>query len=529
MQEHGNSANQTSSSSPEQESQRSGKRPKTTHHNLNQHVLLPPATIGQPMQISLPSSNPRKRNKRKFEAKESGQSLIPLNESQDVAEELSSSAPATSPTVEAFVALEPGSVVWEMILNKLDIPDLASMALVNKSFNALAMFLINKRVEEEQKCLANNYWISLSRDQKTALNCILQDTALLNNLPTTTPHVIATWSCRYDKTTGKITLIRTKYDRESILVKPVITISSLSSNYNEKNFDLSKFLIKEDADKNSSKTQAADQIREEIGELAESRFNPNLFRHNSSFRYYIKKTTKTIFEVMKAGQHSINSPALNEVFISTSGQVVTVKEALKYLAEIKGGMREAIQYVRSPGRRFSHHVEKTKARLKAHYEALCSAVTNSRADTIVADVRGELLAAKIIPSLISRKNPWQLKLGYFSGGGTQGIDQIWVERDPLSGKVGKYIIVECKGSANAHYGETQNGTQMSLKWIVNSLRGLMTNRKEPRYKRLAEKILYSIFCDHYTRVEGITIKAKNPNEIIFDIMFHGSLKLVMET
>ncbi|ALI09283.1 hypothetical protein AO356_21540 [Pseudomonas fluorescens] len=68
---------------------------------------------------------------------------------------------------------------------------------------------------------------------------------------------------------------------------------------------------------------------------------------------------------------------------------------------------------------------------------------------------------------------YQLKIGKASSGRTNGIDQIWVKRNLQTGAVEEYLIVECKGSVDAHLGDASYGRQMSTRWVFYCLLGLL--------------------------------------------------------
>ena len=104
-----------------------------------------------------------------------------------------------------------------------------------------------------------------------------------------------------------------------------------------------------------------------------------------------------------------------------------------------------------------------------------------------------------------------MKMGKAANGGRpNGIDQIWVRRDPLTGDVQEYLVVEAKGSSGAVLGHPADGQQMSPRWLFARVLK-MAQGTDGRFvetgtnqNRMAAKILHAMFEDTRTiRVRGI--------------------------
>lgn len=117
--------------------------------------------------------------------------------------------------------------------------------------------------------------------------------------------------------------------------------------------------------------------------------------------------------------------------------------------------------------KFSVHDRKSGDRIQNHFQNL----ENSKAIHFASETRGEYAAAKLLITVLG--NEYQMKIGKASSGRNNGIDQIWVKRNLLSGVVEEYIIVECKGSVDASLNEAQYGWQMSPCWVFYCLIGLL--------------------------------------------------------
>ncbi|TWC22599.1 hypothetical protein FBY06_105181 [Pseudomonas sp. SJZ085] len=117
--------------------------------------------------------------------------------------------------------------------------------------------------------------------------------------------------------------------------------------------------------------------------------------------------------------------------------------------------------------KFSVHDRKSGNRIQNHFQNL----ENSNAIHFASETRGEYAAAKLLITVLG--NEYQMKIGKASSGRTNGIDQIWVKRNLISGVVEEYIIVECKGSVDASLNEAKYGWQMSPCWVFYCLVGLL--------------------------------------------------------
>ena len=117
--------------------------------------------------------------------------------------------------------------------------------------------------------------------------------------------------------------------------------------------------------------------------------------------------------------------------------------------------------------KFSVHDRKSGDRIQNHFQNL----ENSKAIHFASETRGEYAAAKLLITVLG--NEYQMKIGKASSGRNNGIDQIWVKRNLLSGVVEEYLIVECKGSVAASLNEAQYGWQMSPCWVFYCLIGLL--------------------------------------------------------
>ena len=170
--------------------------------------------------------------------------------------------------------------------------------------------------------------------------------------------------------------------------------------------------------------------------------------------------------------------------------------------------------------RFAHHEAKSAQRLSTHFGALSTRAlqraqgSKNPLPQYVTETRGEHMAAKVLLTCLPDSGNYQLKLGFVPNG-HHGIDQIWARRDPGSGAVTEYIIVEAKGSSEAHLGLPEYGEQMSPKWVFSSLMNMANVQGGGRDARLAAKILTAMFSDNFTNqgtaqnpgVWGLILKA----------------------
>ncbi|MET3457642.1 MULTISPECIES: hypothetical protein [Pseudomonas] len=117
--------------------------------------------------------------------------------------------------------------------------------------------------------------------------------------------------------------------------------------------------------------------------------------------------------------------------------------------------------------KFRKNDVKSGNRLNNHYSNL----RDSNAKHYASENRGEYGAAKLMVTVMGTH--YQLKIGKASSGRTNGIDQIWVKRNLRTGAVEEYLIVECKGSVDAHLGDASYGRQMSTRWVFYCLLGLL--------------------------------------------------------
>ena len=121
--------------------------------------------------------------------------------------------------------------------------------------------------------------------------------------------------------------------------------------------------------------------------------------------------------------------------------------------------------------RFDHHLHyKHSDKYQKHMAAMETQVAKPMVTRQqMTEVRGEFAAAKFAFLVLAKStNDYHLKLGMNSPY-VQGIDQIWVRRDP-AGDVKEYVLVEAKGSRGAKLGPTASkGDQMSPQWAMKSL------------------------------------------------------------
>ncbi|MCG6577002.1 hypothetical protein EGM97_20090 [Pseudomonas sp. AF32] len=138
--------------------------------------------------------------------------------------------------------------------------------------------------------------------------------------------------------------------------------------------------------------------------------------------------------------------------------------------------------------RFVHHDLYSARRVRRHFKNLDNAGQ--------AEARGEYAAAKYLLTIQGQN--YQMKIGKAASGRTNGIDQIWIRRNMLSGAVEEYLIIESKGSLGAKLTNTEYGQQMSPKWVFFCLVGLFSDdhrlassAASDRYAKrgLVEKIL----------------------------------------
>lgn len=177
---------------------------------------------------------------------------------------------------------------------------------------------------------------------------------------------------------------------------------------------------------------------------------------------------------------------------------------------------------------------KSGNRLNNHYSNL----RDSNAQHYASENRGEYAAAKLMITVMGNK--YQLKIGKASSGRTNGIDQIWVKRNMQTGAVEEYLIVECKGSVDAHLGDAIYGRQMSTRWIFHCLLGLLgtsgnlasTSTSDVYAKKaMVNKILLALINPGMVPVSGMIIqpmrKSKSDSDSI-DIYELGTYSLVNE-
>lgn len=173
-----------------------------------------------------------------------------------------------------------------------------------------------------------------------------------------------------------------------------------------------------------------------------------------------------------------------------------------------------------PGQpRIGHHDAKGATRLRNHYTNLRSGLDRKQG---ITEARGEYAAAKILITVMQEH--YQMKMGKAGDGGRpNGIDQIWVKRDPYTGTVNEYLIVEAKGSINAHLGHPQDGQQMSPRWLFTRLVQMAAGHgsfiDDDTNRRLPRKILEAMFDDTRTvLVRGIVFHAlygtTNENQVV---------------
>ncbi|WP_085586471.1 MULTISPECIES: hypothetical protein [unclassified Pseudomonas] len=159
--------------------------------------------------------------------------------------------------------------------------------------------------------------------------------------------------------------------------------------------------------------------------------------------------------------------------------------------------------------KFARHDQRSGDRIKNHLQNL----ENSNAQHFASETRGEYAAAKLLITVLGED--YQMKLGKSSSGRTNGIDQIWVKRNLVSGVIEQYIIVECKGSVDAELGEASYGWQMSTAWVFHCLIGLLgTNGKLASTsttdvfakKSMVNKILDAMINPGPPEVKGLVIQ-----------------------
>ncbi|MBN1205944.1 MAG: hypothetical protein JXB05_13590 [Myxococcaceae bacterium] len=155
--------------------------------------------------------------------------------------------------------------------------------------------------------------------------------------------------------------------------------------------------------------------------------------------------------------------------------------------------------------RFTHHSDKSLNRLGQHYKSLKKKLEENKANTVLTEVSGEYLGARAM-AVIFGKDRLQLKMGHGEKKGSHGVDQIWARRDPSTGDVVTYFLVECKGSKDAELGQNVHETQMSPAWIFRKM--LELAQDGGRLRRLSEKVLSAIF-DPVSKVEvyGVIIQS----------------------
>ncbi|WP_224365346.1 hypothetical protein [Hyalangium versicolor] len=140
--------------------------------------------------------------------------------------------------------------------------------------------------------------------------------------------------------------------------------------------------------------------------------------------------------------------------------------------------------------RFTSHENKSLKRLGQHYQSLQKELTKNTSKTVLTEVSGEYLGARAM-AVIFGKDRLQLKMGHGEKQVRQGVDQIWAKRDPTTGDVVAYFLVECKGSKGAELGQNVHETQMSPAWIFQKM--LELAKEGGRLSRLSQKVLSALF------------------------------------
>ncbi|MEP9318437.1 hypothetical protein ABKS89_14970 [Pseudomonas sp. LABIM340] len=162
--------------------------------------------------------------------------------------------------------------------------------------------------------------------------------------------------------------------------------------------------------------------------------------------------------------------------------------------------------------KYMKHEGKSLARLKTHFSELASSIptqSGSHQSRVVTEARGEYASSKIM--LTSQSADYQLKVGKSKAGRPNGIDQIWVKRNMVSGAVERYVLVEAKGSVKAHPGFTETGEQMSPRWVFFVL--LMMAAKDASYVdpehgvNTARKIITALINPGHPPVSGVMVKS----------------------
>lgn len=157
--------------------------------------------------------------------------------------------------------------------------------------------------------------------------------------------------------------------------------------------------------------------------------------------------------------------------------------------------------------RFKKHDDRSGDRLKSHYSNLTYGLSSKQSITAA---RGEYAATKLL--ITAYGSDYQLKRGKSPNGKRpNGIDQIWVKRDKRTGKVLEYLIIEAKGSYNAHLEHPKTGQQMSARWLFYCLIKMAKGSKaytdqypdEDKTKSLPTKILDALINNDGVPVKGI--------------------------
>ncbi|WP_224247866.1 hypothetical protein [Hyalangium gracile] len=153
-------------------------------------------------------------------------------------------------------------------------------------------------------------------------------------------------------------------------------------------------------------------------------------------------------------------------------------------------LRERIMAMSSTWDRFTHHEGKSLKRMGQHYQSLEKELGTNKSKTVLTEVSGEYLGARAM-AVIFGKDRLQLKMGHGEKKVRQGVDQIWAKRDPTTGDVVAYFLVECKGSKGAELGQNVHETQMSPAWIFQKM--LELAKEGGRLRGLSEKVLSALF------------------------------------
>lgn len=214
-----------------------------------------------------------------------------------------------------------------------------------------------------------------------------------------------------------------------------------------------------------------------------------------------------------------------------------VKQGIATLSTDVSAYNLVAAFINDPKRvkgKFLRHDVKSGGRMRNHYASLY----HSKSIHFASETRGEYAAAKLMVTVMGSN--YQMKIGKASSGRTNGIDQIWVKRNMQTGAVEEYLIIECKGSADAHLGEAKYGRQMSARWVFYCLIGMLgTNGNLASTatgdiyakQSLVKKILNALINPGHPPVTGMVIqpmsKAKTDPDSI-DIMEFCAYSLISE-